>query len=320
MKSLTDSSSLITERLTGQAAGQKFPTCYVLTGEETEKKKKIAVDFAKSLNCQKKKWSESCDCESCRKVDSGNHPDVRWYGLDEEERSIKIETVRDLQNWLHLRPYEGKVKVFILNDAGRLTTEAQNALLKSLEEPPANSVLILLAEKRSELLDTVISRLVHIKVPPYQERELVQVLSKEGMDPNEAQFLARFSSGNLKYARSLSGTGFKRKNEIIKILVNDPVSGFDRLNLKSKKEATECLTFLAAFVRDACALYSEANQNLLVHEDRLKDLQAFLCSKPIESLFELYDDLEETRQAIENNINQKLALARLQVIWNEFLG
>ena len=124
-------SNEIFERYFSQYKLGQFYSSFLLTGEENEKKKQLATFFAKRLNCENKKFSETCECSSCARIVSGAYPDVKWFGLDEDAASIKIEEVRELQSWLNLKPYEAKVKVFILFDAGRLTTEAQNALLKN---------------------------------------------------------------------------------------------------------------------------------------------------------------------------------------------
>lgn len=302
-----------------EAKGKRTFSAYLLTGEDSERKKQLATDFARALNCEEQKCFAPCECASCRKILSGSHPDVRWYGLDEDENSIKIEAVRDLQSWLALKPYEGRRKVFILNEAGRLTGEAQNALLKDLEEPPPDTVMILLTQKRADLFDTVVSRLREIKVTPYSEREMIDILSKEGVAACEARFLFRFSQGNLQSARTMAGASwFKEKDQLLKILSSDTISGFEKLVSKKKKELLEPLGLLLAYVRDACCVRAGAPRGLLVDEERSEALSRFVEDKSAEELFDLYDAVDETRRAVEENVNPKLALARLQVIWRRF--
>lgn len=310
-----------TDFLIKQVIKQKFHSGYLLTGPDSERRKEIARGFSKALNCDKKNFFADCDCSSCQKINSGNHPDVKWYGVDEDVRSIKIDEIRDLQNWLSLKSYEGKVKVFILNEADRLTTEAQNALLKSLEEPPPQSVFILLAAKKSDLLDTVISRMVEVKMTPYSEAEIVTILKNDGVQLEDAKFLARFSQGNLGYAKKLSAPGWLKSNrETLKAVVNDKVQGFDSLATKPRKEALEFLSVFASFVRDLCVAKTGEGANFLVSEDRAELLKSISRNKSPESIFTLFEDIEETKKAIEENANQKLAFARLQAIWRDFLA
>ncbi len=324
----TETMETITSFFANQIENKKFHTGYLLTGPDTERRKEIARGFSKALNCLDlgdSPWnsgqSPSNSCQSCRKIDSGNHPDVRWYGVDEDVRSIKIEEVRDLQNWLSLKPYEGKVKVFVLNEADRLTPEAQNAMLKSLEEPPPQSVFILLADKKSDLLETVVSRVVEIKVTPYTEEEIIKTLKNEGVENSDAKFLARFSQGNLGYARKLSSSGWLKTNrETLKNILNDKIQGFDALQSRSRKEVIEFLNVFSAFVRDLCVLKMSDSAKFLVLEDRYDILKSILQNKTPEAAFQLFEQIEETQKAIEDNVNQKLALARLQMIWWEFLS
>jgi DNA polymerase III subunit delta' len=319
MRFLAEMSDSANSLLQAQMESNRVLAAYLLTGQDGERKKEMARDFAKALNCLEKRSFEGCGCASCKKIESGAHPDIRWYGVDEDESSIKIEAVRDLQNWLSLKPYEGRTKVFILNEAQRLTRDAQNALLKSLEEPPPASVLILLAQKKADFLDTVVSRLAEIKVTPYGERDMMQILRNEGADLEEARFLARFASGSLSRARAMADSAWlKQKNETLKSIFNDTVSGFERLVGRPKKETLEWLTLLSVWVRDACALHAQADPRLLIYEDRLEGLKSFAGHHSLQEMLDLYDAVEETKKAIEDNANVKLALARLQIIWRKF--
>ncbi len=311
----------IAEFFSAQIEQKKFSAGFLLSGDENEKKKEVAIRFAKTLNCEKKRSSADCDCASCHKIDSGNHPDVRWYGLDEEERSIKIEAMHELQNWLNLKPYEGRVKVFLLSRSERLTTDAQNALLKSLEEPPPNSIIILLAKKKSDLLETVVSRLQEIKVPPFEEKEIVKILMKEGVQEGEANFLARYASGNLEYARTLhQSSWFKKKNDLLKTFLGDSTTGFDALALRPRKEILESISLLLSWVRDVAIVKTGASESLLIHQDALVNLRSFSKNHSFEKTTKLYEKIESVGKALEENANAKLALANLQVDWREFLN
>src|SRR3989338_6496183 len=95
-----------------QITNEKWATTYLITGEELTKKRVLAVSFAKALNCARRPFQISCICDICTRIENGSHPDVKWYGLDEEANSIKIGEVRDFKNWLAFKPYEAKVKVF----------------------------------------------------------------------------------------------------------------------------------------------------------------------------------------------------------------
>lgn len=145
---------------------ERLAHTYLLTGEKGSGKEELALGFAQALNCLEQRYFEACECPSCRKVKTKNHPDVQWLGGEDKVRSIKIESVREILNWASLKPYEGRWKVFIILNADKLTLDAANALLKVLEEPPPQTVFVLAVESRSYLLDTILSRCFEIRLRP----------------------------------------------------------------------------------------------------------------------------------------------------------
>src|SRR3989338_4158730 len=110
----------ILDRLCRQVEHRRWATTYLFTGNEFGRKKILALQFAKALNCGRLPFRADCDCTSCMRIEAGTHTDIRWYGLDEEANSIKISQVRDFKIWLGLKPLEARVKVFIFNQAERL--------------------------------------------------------------------------------------------------------------------------------------------------------------------------------------------------------
>ena len=120
-----------------------------------------AINFAKAINCLERPDSlhDSCgQCVCCKKIDSGNHIDVRRVSLLKGKSEILIDQIKQIQQQINLRPYEAKYKVFCISDADLMNEESQNALLKTLEEPPVKSIIILTTSKPHGLLPTVISR------------------------------------------------------------------------------------------------------------------------------------------------------------------
>ena len=139
---------------------------YLLTGEKGSGKQDLALAFARALNCESENYFDDCACNSCRKCEAGNHPDFHVLGEDPKVKSIKIEEVRHAIADAALKPYEGKFKVFVVLNAGRLTQDASNAFLKTLEEPPARTVFILTVETKAGLLETIQSRGFEVRLKP----------------------------------------------------------------------------------------------------------------------------------------------------------
>lgn len=146
----------------------RLASTYLLTGQKDAGKEELALAFACALFCESGKKFEECDCGACSRIIHRSHPDVRWLG-EANVRSIKIEEIRTLINWAAFKPYEGKWKVFIVTDADRLTTEASNAFLKTLEEPAGRTIFCLLVESKAQLLETVQSRAFEIRLRPCVE-------------------------------------------------------------------------------------------------------------------------------------------------------
>lgn len=145
---------------------QRISHTYLLTGEEAAGGADLALGFACALNCLSKNYFQECECVSCRKVASKNHPDVHVLGEDEDARSIKIEEIREAIAAAALKPYEGKWKVFIFLGAERITADASNALLKTLEESPAQTVFILVTALKANMLETIQSRSFEVRLKP----------------------------------------------------------------------------------------------------------------------------------------------------------
>lgn len=141
---------------------------YLFAGEDLTRLETVGRTFAKVLNCHEPNAAggqmDSCDrCSSCRRIEADNHPDVLWVRPASKLRVIRVAQVRDLMHAIYLKPTEARWKVALLAAAERLNDQAANALLKTLEEPPANAVLILLSSRPDQLMDTVISRCLRLR-------------------------------------------------------------------------------------------------------------------------------------------------------------
>jgi DNA polymerase III subunit delta' len=179
---------------------------YLFTGPRGSGKEIMARTLAKALNCTEKEH-DSCDhCDSCRRIDEGAHPDVYWVRPESKSRRIQIEQMREFMKAVNLRSWMGGVKVGIVVEADCLGEEASNAFLKTLEEPPAQTVIVLLTADPQRLLPTILSRCLRISfgpttdpvVSPYHEK-LLPLLAKfsatsEEKIANSYQLLAELTA------------------------------------------------------------------------------------------------------------------------------
>ena len=233
---------------------------YLLTGKKESGKEDLAMAFAQGLNCEKGAMFLDCGCAACRKTENRTHPDVKWLGDDEKARSIKIEEVRDAVALASFKPYEGKWKVFILMDADRLTVDAQNALLKTLEEPPAQTVFVFLVESKSHLLETIQSRSFEVRLKP-----------RDFSDSLESGFIA----------------GLWRENweDILDVFQN-----------QSREDLKNSFDLLMNNLRNELRMSEMSDRNI-----------------PAGKIVEAISVICETKDAVDANANQKLALTRLSI-------
>src|SRR2546423_1101857 len=175
---------------------------YLFSGQQIEHLEDLARTLAKTLNCQQplRKAGNAIDCcdhcPSCRKIEEANHADVHWVRPESKSRVITIEQIRDLMQVINLKPTEAEYKVAVIVAADRLNEKAANAFLKTLEEPPARSILILLTTEPQRILETILSRCLRLNFAGEGPRQL---------DPARLAWLASFSelAGTVK--KSLVG-------------------------------------------------------------------------------------------------------------------
>jgi DNA polymerase-3 subunit delta' len=159
-------------------ARKRLGHAYLFSGDDLDHLQLVARTLAKTLNCQQPRESKTmpgardcCDqCASCRKIDNGLHPDVQWVRPESKSRVITIDQIRDLMQTIFLKPTEAEYKVAVIVCADRLNAQAANAFLKTLEEPPARSVLILLSTETGRILETILSRCLRLNFAGESDR------------------------------------------------------------------------------------------------------------------------------------------------------
>ena len=183
----------------------KISHAYLLTGEKGSGKTQLAKTFAMALQCEKHGTDPCGVCPSCKKALSGNHPDIVYVRHD-KPNSVSVDDIRgQVVSDVAIRPYESPYKVYIIDDASKMTPQAQNALLKTLEEPPAYAVLLLLADNAEMLLPTILSRCVMLRLKPVSDSEIKAFLMNRLHVPDyQAEIEASFAQGNPGKARQIA--------------------------------------------------------------------------------------------------------------------
>jgi len=282
---------------------------YLFSGPEGVGKKLVAKQLAKQVNCLEDS-TDACDrCLPCMKIESNQHPDV--HIIESVESEIKIERIRQLQKDISLKPYEAKRKVFIIDNAHKLTAEAQGAILKILEEPPRGSLIILISDKPALLFKTIISRCRILKFLPLKRTELKEIFKKDyGLDNNMAHFLAYFSEGRFGRALRLKDTDILReKNRIIdKFTLSAKPHALANLPIENREDVRGYLNILATWFRDIYLIKIGMPYSEIINFDRKDELLKLMGRFSFLDLNEILHSISDSISYLERNINIKLLL------------
>jgi len=304
---------------------QSGASSYLFIGPQGLGKFLTAKTLAKAVNCLKES-TDACErCAYCLKIEKNQHPDVHIIDIcafkpeeaptDVDSQAIKIEYIRQLQKDINLKPYEARKKVFIINDAHNLTAEASNALLKTLEEPPQNSLIILVTSKADLLFKTIISRCQIIKFSPLKRSQLEEIIRRDySLDENLAHFLAYFCEGRIGQALVLKDKGILiEKNRIIDEIILLPKPGPDYRKGPDREELRKYLNILATWFRDIYLLKIGMPHAELINFDRKKELLRSMGNYSFGALDEIIRFISDALLYLEQNINPKLLLSNLKV-------
>lgn len=285
---------------------------YLFEGPEGIGKRLMALALARALLC---KTGTGCgDCPPCRKVDHNNHPDIHL--LDAEGAVIKIDQVRALQQELALRPLEGRYKLCLIDGAEKFNPAAANALLKTLEEPQPNTVIILLSSHPESLLTTIRSRCQRLPFQRLPQKRLTSILANRlDLAESEAAILAALSDGSFKKALGQNRELYlERRRELLRSLMAlSAGSVIPQFKLAEqlaaeKEQLDEILEIFQAFYRDLLLLKHGRPETDLVNQDLREMLHRQLPLETTESLLKKLQTLEAGRYHLQRNVNRQLAL------------
>lgn len=289
---------------------------YLFEGVPGCGRKKTALTLIQGLFCTVLPDDACGECPSCRKIDGGNHPDIHLIAPLPDKRDISIEQLRDMQHVLSLRPYEAPRKVCIIDPAERMSVSAANSLLKTLEEPPGNALIILLTENAGMLLPTVRSRCQLLRFAPLSPEHVLSLLERNGMTPEAAALVAPMSGGSLQKALELDNEALVARREAVlsrvgQLNINQIATVFDAAEeLSGNRDATlELLDMLLSFFRDAVHL--GAGNGEIVNRQVRPAIESIATRRSFPCNLELLERIYETRRAVQRNANPKLALDQL---------
>ena len=256
---------------------------YILSGEAGMGKKSLANAFALALLCEKGQADPCRQCHACKQVMSGNHPDL-IYVTHEKPASIGVDDVRrQINDTIQVKPYSSAHKIYIVDEAEKMTVQAQNALLKTIEEPPAYAVILLLTTNAEAFLPTILSRCVQLKLKPLKDGEVKDYLvSRMGVELSQAEIYTAFARGNLGKAIHLADSEDFRHlyGELLDLLKNLKKSDISELLERIRKmkedklDIHQCLDFMQMWYRDVLMYKTTKDINLLIFKDEFSTVNA----------------------------------------------
>lgn len=331
----------VKEWLQRSIAAGRVAHAYLFVGPPAIGKFALAIAFAQALNClaaaamsrsggAAAQGDVPCGkCRPCRLIPQGKHPDVSFIEMLPEKREISIEQIRALQHEAALKPYEASWKVFILRDAEAMSEEAANCLLKTLEEPPPQVILILTAASTEDLLPTIVSRCQVVPLHPLSLAQVEGALQDRfGCDQERAHLLACLSNGRIGWAIRVvqDGSLLEQRNQLLARLISlAKASRRERLAFAAElaqrytKDAAErqdvhaILDAWGLWWRDVILVRAGCPE-LVTNVDRLEILQAEAKHYPLMQARAFLDALAQVGQQLRQNVNPRLALEVLALM------
>ena len=304
----------------------KIPHAYLFAGIPGIGKSTTALALTAAINCQEQIEGEACtQCPSCRQIAGGNFLDLLM--IEPDGQNIKIEQMRDLNRTLGFKPLSGKYRVTIIRQAEMMTDEAANSLLKTLEEPPENNILILNVTEPQALFPTIISRCQKVLFRPIPVRAVADwLMVHQGLDKEEATVLAKISEGSLGRALQMCEEGFfKMREEVLSDLIRLPELTWEQTLEKALHYArkgkkggrdtgnggaslSDILSIWKSWYRDLLLVRLECPPSLLINADFFQKLQKMSRRTNIENLIESFSIMDQSQRDLIQNRNLDLMM------------
>lgn len=309
------------EHLENAIKMDKVSHAYVINGDKNAGKEFIAKIFARALQCENRQGIEPCgECHSCKQALSGNHPDIIFI-THEKPGTIGVDDIRrQINNDVAIKPYKGPRKIYIMNEGEKMTVQAQNALLKTLEEPPEYAVLLILASNVDSLLPTVLSRCVVLNMKPAKDAQIKKYLMETMEIPDyKADICVAFARGNVGKAKLLAKSEEfdKVKEEAIILLknikemdLNEIVTAIKKIN-EFKFDVNDYMDILSIWYRDVLLFKATHDANHLIFKEEIQHIRKVADKSAYEGIEKIIDALEKSKQRLNANVNFDLTMELL---------
>lgn len=295
---------------------------YILNGERGSGKKLLANLFAMSLQCQKRdEDGDACGkCQSCKQAVSGNQPDIIRV-THEKPTTISVDDIREqVNNDIQIKPYSSPYKIYIIAEADMMSVQAQNALLKTIEEPPEYAVIILLTENAETLLPTIRSRCVMLKLRNIKDQLVKKYLMEQMEIPDyKADVCVAFAQGNMGKAIALATSEYfnEIKEEAVHLLRNiddmqvEELMGAVKKCSAYKMNISDYMDVIAIWYRDVLIYKATKNVDRVVFSDQMRYIKDRAKKSSYEGIENILEGLEKAKARLKANVNFELTMELL---------
>lgn len=291
---------------------------YIIAGEEGGGKKMLANAFAKTLLCETD-GDEPCDqCISCRTFDGGNNPDI-IYVHPVKTKGISVDDIREqVTSTVNIKPYNHRYKIYIMPNADTMTQQAQNALLKTLEEPPEYAVFFLLAENIYAFLPTIMSRCVLFNIKPVPAFKIKNYLLERKLADEQADMVAEYAQGSIgkaiRFAESEEFSAMRQKvTETLSGIKNAPYYVLTEAakELAANNDAADITDMIYLWQRDVLAYKITEDKNCIIEKDMTDRIVDEARNNSYEALCGVPEFIMKTKKYLKQNVNSQFALEML---------
>lgn len=316
----------IKEHLQNALATGKISHAYIINGEKSSGKEFIAKVFAMALQCERGETEPCQECRSCKQALSGNHPDIIRL-VHEKPGTISVDDIRaQVNNDIAVKPYSSAYKVYIINEAEKMTVQAQNAILKTLEEPPEYAVILLLTANVNSLLSTILSRCVVLNMKPVADHLVKEYLCSKLQVPDyKAEVCAAFARGNVGKAKMLATSEEFENIKAEALALLKYIQDMDLAEIMAavkkiteyKLEIKDYLDICAIWYRDALMFKATSDMNHLIFREEIQALRRTAQRSSYEGIENIIKALDTAKQRLDANVNFELVMELLMLAIQE---
>lgn len=316
----------IIEHLQNAIRMGKVSHAYILNAPESSGKRMIAEAFAATLQCEKKGTVFCGECHSCKQAASHNHPDI-IYVMHEKPNTIGVDDIRvQINQDIVVKPYSGPYKIYIVDEAEKMNVQAQNALLKTIEEPPAYGVILLLTTNADLFLPTILSRCIRLDLRPVEKDKLKDFLMKKcGVVDYQADICVNFSQGIVGKAVTLASSA--HFNEIkdatlqlvkrVKDIELHEMIGAVKHISEYKLEINDFFDMMMIWYRDVLLYKATADVNRLVFKNEVYEIKKQANTSSYHGIELILEGLDKAKIRLNANVNFELVIELLLLTLKE---